>query len=127
MARAQGLHKRLLGTTGSKRIQEAHKSRDGRHPVSFEMLQVLTGSLEKVCSSFYECVLFWAAFALAFFAALRISELVSPSKKVEGGLLYRDVEHVQDTIRIWIRRSKTDQAGRGMTIGFVNCGLTFIL
>lgn len=101
-----------------KGYRKTYKQRDGRRPVSFEMIKQLMLSLETVCRSVYECVLFKAAFALAFFGALRISELVSPSKAIPGGLMYGDVELLQDMVRIWISRSKTDQAGKGMYLDF---------
>lgn len=77
------------------------------------MLRRMFSCLERVCISVYEHKLFRAAFALAFFGALCISELVSPSKTIPGGLMVGDLELWHESIRVWIRRSKTDQAGKG--------------
>lgn len=101
-----------------KGYRKEYKQRDGRRPVSFEMLKQLMLSLEMVCRSIYERVLFKAAFALAFFGALRVSELVSPSKAIPGGLMHGEVKLLEDRVRIWISRSKTDQAGRGRYLEF---------
>lgn len=68
-----------------KGYRGAHKSRDGRSPSPFFMLQDLFLHLSSLCSLDYECSLFQAAFALAFFGALKESELVSPSKRAQGG------------------------------------------
>ncbi|KAM3936789.1 uncharacterized protein RB166_000745 [Leptodactylus fuscus] len=53
------------------------------------------------------------AFSLAFFGALRVGELVSPSKHRWGGLWEDDVVLANGALRLRIRRSKMDQAGRG--------------
>lgn len=60
-----------------------------------------------VCSSNFETLLFRAAFALAFYGALRVGELVS-SKVAHGGIVSCDGV----SVRLFIRCSKTDQAGR---------------
>ncbi|CAJ0947001.1 unnamed protein product [Ranitomeya imitator] len=52
------------------------------------------------------------AFSFAFFGAMRIGELVSPSKKVMGGILAWDVLLSERQVEFWLRRSKTDQEGR---------------
>ena len=80
------------------------------------MLLNLFLQLHTVRSSAYEYVLFKAAFALAFFGALRIGELVSASRTAHGGLLEGDVELWGDEVRVWVRRSKTDQEGKGMRL-----------
>lgn len=57
-----------------------------RRPVSFDILGALLGSLDRVCTSAHEAALFKTAFILAFFGALRVSELVCKSKRSGGGL-----------------------------------------
>lgn len=42
-----------------------------------------------------------------------MGELVSPSQKVPGGLLFEDVMVGKDYVRVRISRSKTDVFGRG--------------
>ncbi|XP_077315653.1 integrase/recombinase xerD homolog [Lithobates pipiens] len=92
------------------------KGRDARRPVSFDNLVAICSRLGDVCSSAYETVLFTAAFSLAFYGAFRIGELVCRSKRVAGGLLDQDVQVVADRVSIRLRRSKTDQRGKGVAI-----------
>lgn len=99
-----------------KGYRKGHKSRDGRRPVSFEMLHGLFSQIEGICNSSFESALFCAAFALAFFGALRVGELVSPSKRANGGLQWDDLVCTQESVRIYIKRSKTDQAGKGVQL-----------
>lgn len=90
--------------------------RDARRPVSFELLGRTVAQLDITCSSGYEVVLFKVAFALAFFGAFRISELVSPSKKKNGGLGVMDVSCGEDRLSILVTKSKTNQRGKGITV-----------
>lgn len=96
-----------------KGYRKEHRKSDGRRPVSFDMLHGLFRQVSYICSSEFESALFRAAFALAFFGALRVSELVSPSKRAKGGLQCEDLEFSTASVRIWIKRSKTDQMGKG--------------
>ncbi|XP_071600374.1 uncharacterized protein [Heliangelus exortis] len=52
-------------------------SKDKYSPVTIGILRSLLGTLESVCSSPYECLLFRAVFTVAFFGALRIQEMVT--------------------------------------------------
>ncbi|KFQ34251.1 hypothetical protein N331_00829, partial [Merops nubicus] len=52
-------------------------SNDKYSPVTIEVLRSLLGTLESVCSSPYECILFRAMFTVAFFGALRVEEMVA--------------------------------------------------
>lgn len=56
---------------------------------------------------------FQVSFSLAFFGALRVGELVPPSKHSKGGLGASDVVLVKDAVRICIWWSKTDVFGQG--------------
>ncbi|KAM3920319.1 uncharacterized protein RB166_014716 [Leptodactylus fuscus] len=87
--------------------------RDSRRPVSYALLCRLVPALRDVCSSRYESLVFGAGFSLAFFGALRLGELVPPSGSRPGGLLQDDVLLCNDSLRIRIRRSKTDTLGKG--------------
>lgn len=99
-----------------KGYRRAKPGRDSRRPVSFQLLGQIVGCLDTLCSTGYEVLLFKAAFTLAFFGAFRISELVSPSKKGKGGLGEADVRCGVDRLSILVRKSKTDQRGRGKTV-----------
>ncbi|CAJ0926054.1 unnamed protein product, partial [Ranitomeya imitator] len=47
----------------------------------------------------------------SLFRGFTVGELVSPSKKVVGGLLARDVLLLAGRVELWLRRSKVDQEG----------------
>lgn len=72
--------------------------------------------LRDVCASDFEERLFRAAFTLAFFGAFRVSELVAASRLVVGGLLRGDVWLEDGGVVCLLRRSKTDQMGRGKRV-----------
>ncbi|KAM4029675.1 uncharacterized protein ACNLHF_024605 [Anomaloglossus baeobatrachus] len=86
---------------------------ESRRPISISLLQRLIAVIPRLCSSPFESALFSAAFALAFFGALRIGELVPLSKNRPGGLRFDDVSYCDGGLRIRIRKSKTDPAGIG--------------
>lgn len=89
---------------------------DSRRPITLDILSSLFSILPRVCSSFYEATLFRAAFVIAFFAALRISEFVAPNKKSSSSLSLCDVLLFDNFVKIFIKKSKTDQAGLGAWI-----------
>lgn len=99
-----------------KGYRKGKRKEDSRRPVSFEVLELVLEKLKEIGLSRYEIVLFRAAFLLAFFGAFRISELVSPSKCKPGGLLQGDVACTGSSVQIRIRRSKTDQRGKGLQV-----------
>lgn len=68
-----------------KGYHRGRSTRDARRPVSISVLRAVLEQLRSICSSEYEQKLFQAAFLLPFFGALRIGELVSPSKKGSWG------------------------------------------
>nr|XP_033794720.1 uncharacterized protein LOC117357763 isoform X1 [Geotrypetes seraphini] len=90
-------------------------SRDTRLPITHELLLRLMDALVEVASSPYEICLFQAAFAIAFFGALRVSELlVSPLARLGSrGLLVQHVRLQASMVRLLIVSSKTDQSARG--------------
>ncbi|XP_040271178.1 uncharacterized protein LOC120986584 isoform X1 [Bufo bufo] len=90
--------------------------RECRRPVSFNLLGRLIAKLSDVCRSLFEVALFSASFSIAFFAALRIGELVAPSGSRPGGLSCADVVLGNGALRIRVSRSKTDQFGSGSWI-----------
>lgn len=91
-------------------------TRDRRRPVSYELLLKLGGMLQELVFDDYEYRLFSCAFSLAFFGAFRISELVAPSRVRVGGLLHGDVRCDGLGLHCLLRRSKTDQEGRGVAV-----------
>ncbi|XP_069585211.1 uncharacterized protein [Ranitomeya imitator] len=89
------------------------KHGDNRRPISFELLVSLVKAAESVCDSKYEAALTSAAFGLAFFGAMRVSEIVPTALNKPGGLRREDILICDDGLRIRICKSKTDQDGRG--------------
>ncbi|KAM9296619.1 uncharacterized protein PAF06_017531 [Gastrophryne carolinensis] len=96
--------------------RKEHRTADNRRPFSWGLLGGIFSVLPLVCESGFEVSLFRAAFSLAFFGALRVGELVSPSKRVPGGLGFDDTVTSDEGVVIRIRRSKTDQRGRGVSM-----------
>ncbi|XP_077152553.1 uncharacterized protein LOC143816266 isoform X1 [Ranitomeya variabilis] len=96
---------------GWKRLQP---SQECRRPISLSLLHGIITISPSVCTSHYESVLVSAAFAIAFFGALRISELVPRSKtSLDGGLINEDLVICNEALRIRVRKSKCDPTGRG--------------
>lgn len=89
---------------------------DIRSPITLPMLTKLIHNLQFVCNNRYEQALFTAAFALAFFGLLRISEFTSPTSKQASpkALQLLDVTLNPAFMKVLIRWSKTDQ--RGMSV-----------
>ncbi|XP_075687663.1 uncharacterized protein LOC142656621 [Rhinoderma darwinii] len=108
--------KEFLVVQALKGLRRGRVEADCRRPVSFSLLMSLGVSLVSVCHSSSEVELFRLAFSLAFFGALRIGELVSPSTKRAGGLRRGEVSLYGDRLEVWLRRSKTDQLGKGKRI-----------
>ncbi|XP_069490908.1 uncharacterized protein [Ambystoma mexicanum] len=98
--------------------------KDVRKPINFEVLGKLLKELEGVCLDGFELGLFRAAFALAFFGALRVSELVARGKADDSGraLAPGDVTFTEEGLMVKVRKSKTDQAGKGASIKLRRAG-----
>ncbi|XP_075692255.1 uncharacterized protein LOC142659722 isoform X1 [Rhinoderma darwinii] len=87
-----------------------------RRPISLDLLLKLFNVLHLVCFSKFEVCLFRTAFVLMFFAALRISELVAESKVSVPGLSFQDVSCKIDHVLLLLKKSKTDQLGKGRLV-----------
>ncbi|XP_069591863.1 uncharacterized protein [Ranitomeya imitator] len=87
---------------------------DQRRPISFTLLSNLVRVSGSVCDSTYEATLISAAFSLAFFGAMRVSEILPSSRCRAGGLQLEDLLICDDGLRVRVCRSKTDQEGRGV-------------
>lgn len=96
---------------GIKRSKGSNK--DQRLPITFDLLHKIIGILSKVCFNNYEALLFKAAFALAFHALLRISELAVSNGQFRHILSLDDISCLDGVLKIKICTSKTDQAGKG--------------
>ncbi|KAI1238258.1 hypothetical protein IHE44_0012976 [Lamprotornis superbus] len=73
----------------SRLKRRTRRSNDEYSPVTIEVLRSLLGTLESVCRSPYECMLFRAIFTVAFFGVLRIEEIVANHQNIaQPELLY---------------------------------------
>lgn len=86
---------------------------DQRRTVSYALLVCLLVATNSQCSSSFEAVLLRACFCLPFVAALRVMELVPSSQARDGGVLSDDMVLANGSLRVCIRRSKTDTFRRG--------------
>ncbi|XP_070190041.1 integrase/recombinase xerD homolog [Littorina saxatilis] len=103
------LKKLLQGMTKLDRRQDLRK------PITLQRLKQLIGILPVVCANVFEEKLFTAAYSVAFFGFLRVSEVVGQGDTLKGaraGIGYADVV-MGKNLKIRIRGSKTDQAMRG--------------
>ena len=103
--------------------REKGRVRDDRTPISPVILERLGEWWGTVCRDDYERALFQAAALVAFFGAMRISELVALGKGdvSRKALQYEDVMVMGDQIIIRIRSSKADQVGRGSQVRMGRC------
>ena len=81
---------------------------DSRLPVTPEIMRLIKQNVRYFDSLSHNQLVLWSAFALMFFSFLRVSELLN--------LNSCDVAVFDSVIEIFIRRSKTDQFGRGEKI-----------
>lgn len=91
---------------------------DKRKPVTYQMLKSLISALPSICDNVYEQKLFAAAFTLAFFGFLRVSEIVGQGKSVAGGRAGLSLAAVQlgEKLRVNIAGSKADQTNKGASV-----------
>lgn len=107
------LKKVLLG------FSRSNLHNDGRKPITFDILIGMVQALPKICQSYYESTLFSTIFVTAFFGFFRMGELVQNSKHDAGHAI--QVQNVlysphDNTVRILLQHSKTDQEGKGVVI-----------
>uniref|UniRef100_A0ABM5GIN9 Uncharacterized protein isoform X1 n=1 Tax=Pogona vitticeps TaxID=103695 RepID=A0ABM5GIN9_9SAUR len=108
--------------------REGGQSQDDRAPISPAILGHLCDLWRLLCKDRYEESLFRAAALMAFFGALRISELVALGKRdVSRRALQLDDVTVRDgQVRIRLRSSKTDQHGNGCMVILGRCSIVKI-
>ncbi|XP_078242407.1 integrase/recombinase xerD homolog isoform X1 [Pogona vitticeps] len=101
---------------------------DSRTPMSPSILQQLGEQWIKLCKDQYESALFKAATLVAFFGALRVSELVAMGRADTScmALQLKDVLLQDGLLRIMVRRSKVDQSGKGKQLVLGKCSIRSI-
>ncbi|XP_054825892.1 integrase/recombinase xerD homolog [Eublepharis macularius] len=91
---------------------------DRRRPITLDILERVLRALPGLCWSPGEARLFRAAFVVAFYSAFRVSEVAAGSRSDTSGraLASSDLTCSPRRVTITLRRSKTDQRGRGSTV-----------
>lgn len=92
---------------------------DSRAPISLELLTRICQTLSEICFNQYETFLFKAAFTLAYFGLLRVSELVfTGPMHADRPLQYDDVSYdlKSKILFVQIRKSKTNQVGKAIKL-----------
>ena len=86
--------------------------------MTIKLLTQICEILRCVCYFDHEAKMFKSAFCLAFFGLFRIGELVCANKETahKAVLMINDIDFKQNSMRVVIRYSKTDQIGRTATI-----------
>lgn len=84
---------------------------DEHSPVTIEVLRSLLGTLESVCSSPYECLLFRAMFTVGFFGALHLEEMVANHQNIaQPELLYMsDLQLTEESANLYAHTSLMGQ------------------
>ena len=87
---------------------------DTRQPITPIILEKIMGATRFICSSNFETSLFKCIFSLAFFGLFRIGELVCNNKRQPQSkvLHLRDIAFKEDSMKVTVRFSKTDQTGK---------------
>ncbi|XP_029472859.1 uncharacterized protein LOC115099388 isoform X2 [Rhinatrema bivittatum] len=98
--------------------RESPPGRDGRKSITIQILRNILKCLADVCSNEAESLLFKCAFSLAFYAALRVSELAAHAKHGPSTacLQWEDTKLEGKKLIQRVPRSKTDQLGAGAYI-----------
>lgn len=107
------IRKMLEGLSRSK------SAKDTRAPITLDLLKKIIYTLPTICYSVYETHLFKAAFTLAFFGLMRVSELVIDDKRENTSpvnLVDVKMNILKNQIELTIPKSKTDQQGLGSRI-----------
>lgn len=96
---------------GCRRLRKHH---DIRAPITESILSKISQILPNICFSSFEVNLFRAAFFLAYYGLLRVSEIVlTHPKQADRALLFSDI-HIEEgskALLVTIRISKTNQSG----------------
>ena len=108
------LHRILKGIKRSSSSQQRT-----RRPITIHILSQISALLRPNFSEELDTVMLWAAFTLAFFGFLRVSEFTYSSAKTF--LVVRDITFIPNiatptSMRVHIKQSKTDPFRQGTTL-----------
>lgn len=104
-------------------LHKAGAQKDSREPLSPSLLKGFWFQWMALCLSTLETVLFHAAALIAFFVALRISELVAGSRRDASvcATHFADVRLGPEIVQIILHCSKPDQRGKRALISLGSC------
>ena len=93
-------------------------TKDTRLPITKQLLQDIISILPRLCFSNYETILYSAAFSIAFYGLLRVSEVAVTGKTSARVLMIENLYIDHNDLSLYIAKvfSKTDQIGRGTTL-----------
>ncbi|KAK3099696.1 hypothetical protein FSP39_008146 [Pinctada imbricata] len=95
-------------------FKRTNPTTDSRKPITLQILHKIIEILPVVCHNRYETKLFASAFTLAFHGFLRVGELaIGKGNSKDTILAINDITFSKMKMVIHIRKSKTDQHGRG--------------
>lgn len=95
--------------------RNSRKQSEKRAPISCSLLTKICETLPEICINQYESLLFKAAFTLAYFGLLRVSELVFTTELLSERPLQSSDISFDASLKIMyiqIRKSKTNQSGK---------------
>ncbi len=90
-----------------------------RHPITPTLLVTLKTQLHQSDLASRDRAMFWAAFTLAFYGFLRASEYTLPSSRhlnPRYRLSWSSIQIRDESIRMQLRRAKTDRFGHSVTL-----------
>lgn len=99
-------------------MQRLGKHVDSRKPITIDVLKQILPVLRNVCDSYYETIMFSAAFSLSFFGFMRIGEIAYLNKNADHVLQISDISFNNSNSEVFvsIKSSKTDQIGLSTTL-----------
>lgn len=111
------LLRRMLKGLNRSRSQSVHL----REPITYPLLRQLLEQLPLCCYDLWEVTHFRLCIIWLFFGAFRVTELLGLRDQM--GIQCSEVQVQDDTLKIWLRRSKTDQLGKGTWVQLRNSGV----
>ena len=101
-----------------QRLQEPIHLKPTRLPLTVEMLGHMLQRLEAAPLKRHDCRMLRAALTLGFFGFLRVSEFILKNRRFDPRYhpTRQDISWTGEGMHFFIKRSKTDQMGKGTTI-----------
>ena len=114
-----------LAIRGIQRSQDPAYLRPRRQPLTNAILVQMLDLLDSDHLQTHDRLMVKAALTLGFFGFLRVSEFTTPGRGKFNPRIHptrQDITWSEDSLLFFIKKSKTDQAGRGTTISVGSTG-----